>query len=144
MPEASGEIVIRRAVPDVWAFLADPENDPAWRGGVIEIKRVAGDGVGARYEQRVKGPGGRPVAADIEITELTLDTAIAFHATAGPVRPTGRYELRPAPDGTAVRFSLSVELRGPKKLMAPMVKKTMQAEIANLERLKRVLEEHAG
>jgi uncharacterized membrane protein len=143
MPEASGQIVIRRAVSDVWAFLADPENDPTWRGGVIEIKRVAGDGLGARYEQRVKGPGGRPVAADIEITELTPDTAIGFRATAGPVRPSGRYELRTAPDGTAVRFSLTVELRGPKKLMTPMVKKTMQAEVANLERLKQVLEDRA-
>lgn len=140
MPEASGEVVIGRPAGEVWTFLADAENDIRWREGVIEIKRVGGDGVGASYEQRVKGPAGRPVPADIEITELTPGTVIGFRATAGPVRPTGRYELRSVPDGTAVRFSLKTELRGLKKLMTPIVKKTMRAEVANLEKLRRVLE----
>jgi carbon monoxide dehydrogenase subunit G len=140
MPEASGDVVIARPVSDVWAFLADPENDIKWRDGVIEIKRVGGEGVGARYEQRVRGPGGRPVPADIEITELSPGAAVAFRATAGPVRPTGRYELRTVPEGTSVHFSLAAELRGPKKLMAPMVRKTMESEVAALEKLRRVLE----
>lgn len=140
MPEASGEVVIARAVGDVWAFLADAENDVRWRDGVITIRRVSGDGVGARYEQRVKGPGGRPVRADIEIIEATPGTAIGFRGTAGPVRPTGRYALRPVPDGTLVQFSLRADLDGVRRLMTPMVRRAVQSEVANLDRLKRVLE----
>jgi uncharacterized protein YndB with AHSA1/START domain len=140
MPQANGEITIRRPLADVWAFLANAENDPRWRQGVIEMRRVSGDGVGARYEQRVRGPGGRSVPADIEITEFTPEQRIGFQTVAGPVRPAGRYELQPVADGTQVRFSLSAELRGAKRLMAPVVRRTMEAEVAGLERLRQVLE----
>jgi uncharacterized membrane protein len=88
----------------------------------------------------VKGPGGRRIDADIEITEFRPDELIGFRAISGPVRPTGRYELTPAANGTRVRFSLSTELRGAKRLMQPMVQKTMQNEVAQLENLKRALE----
>jgi hypothetical protein len=71
MLSASNDILIDRACDDVSAFLANPENDPQWRGGVLDLKRASGEGVGTRYAQRVKGLGGRRIAADIEITERT-------------------------------------------------------------------------
>ena len=40
MPSASSEIVINRPPDDVFEFLANPENDPQWRSGVIDLKRV--------------------------------------------------------------------------------------------------------
>lgn len=89
MPSASNEIIIDRPRDDVFAFLADPENDPQWRTGVLDLKRVSGEGVGACYAQGVKGPGGRRIDADIKITELTPGETIAFHTVAGPVRPRG-------------------------------------------------------
>ena len=140
MPSASNEILIDRSCDAVFAFLADPENDPQWRSGVLDIKRVSGDGVGARYAQGVKGPGGRRIAADIEITELSPGEAIAFHTVAGPVRPRGRYVLAAAGDGTRVRFELEADVHGFKRLMAPMVQKTMNHEVGQLARLKNVIE----
>ena len=144
MPEASNETVIDRPIGEVFAFLADAENDPKWREGVLEIKRLSGTGVGARYHQVVKGPGGRRIAADIEVTEHEPESLIAFRTTSGPVRPTGRYELAPAGDGTRVRFTLRADLGGPKRLMAPMVSKAMAGEVRALENLKRLLEAPQG
>jgi uncharacterized protein YndB with AHSA1/START domain len=140
MPEASNEIVIDRPPAEVFAFLANAENDVKWRQGVIEIRRESGDGVGTRYRQRVKGPGGRALAADVEITEYRPNELIGFRATAGPVRPRGRYVLTPANGGTRVRFELESELRGLKKLMGPLVGRTMQNEVGALANLKNVLE----
>lgn len=140
MPEAANEIVIQRPVEDVFAFLADAENDLKWRGGVIEIERTSGDGVGARYRQKVKGPGGRPISADVEITDYVPNELIGFRATSGPVRPHGRYRLTPVDHSTRVRFELEADLRGPKRLMASMVQKTMEGEVRNLAKLKVVLE----
>jgi uncharacterized protein YndB with AHSA1/START domain len=140
MPQAENEAVIERPPPEVFSFLADPENDPQWRSGVLEIRRISGQGVGERFRQGVKGPGGRRIDADIEITELQPDVLIGFRAISGPVRPAGRYELEPVANGTRVRFSLNVELKGAKRLMQPMVQKTMQNEVAQLENLKLVLE----
>ena len=140
MPRASSEIVIDRPRDDVFAFLADPENDPRWRRGVLELKRVSGDGIGARYAQAVKGPGGRRISADIEITELTPGQAIAFRTVTGPVRPRGRYLLDAADGGTRVRFELEADVNGLKRLIAPMVQKTMKSEVSQLDSLKRVIE----
>jgi hypothetical protein len=39
-----------------------------------------------------------------------------------------------------VRFTLDAELSGLKKAMAPMVQRTMNTEVGQLENLKRVLE----
>ena len=141
MPSASNEIVINRPVADVYGFLANAENDAKWRPGVVDIRREGGGapGVGTRYRQGVKGPFGRRIPADVEITEFRPDELIAFRALKGPVRPEGRYELTPSGTGTQVRFSLRAGLTGVKKLMAPMVQKTMDGEVAGLERLKRVL-----
>ena len=142
MPRASSEIVIKRPREDVFVFLANPENDPQWRSGVLDLKRVSGSGIGARYTQGVKGPGGRRIPADIDITELTPGEAIAFRTIAGPVRPRGRYVLAAADGGTRVRFELEVDLKGVKRLLAPMVQKTMNTEVGQLESLKRVIEAH--
>jgi uncharacterized protein YndB with AHSA1/START domain len=141
MPEASNEVVIDRPIDEVFAFLADAENDPRWRDGVLDIAREPGaGGVGARYRQGIKGPGGRRVAADVEITEYQPDTLIAFRGTAGPVRPEGRYRLSQADGGTRVRFDLSAKLGGLKRLMSSPVQKSMNAEVASLAKLKQMLE----
>jgi uncharacterized membrane protein len=140
MPRASSEIVVERPRDAVFAFLADPQNDPQWRSGVLDLTRVSGAGVGARYAQGVKGPGGRRIPADIEITELTPGEAIAFQTVTGPVRPRGRYMLDAAEGGTRVRFELEADLKGLKRLITPMVQKTMNAEVRQLDSLKRVIE----
>ena len=141
MPGASSEIVIKRPRDEVFAFLADPENDPQWRTGVLDLKRVSGGGIGARYAQGVKGPGGRRIPADIEITELTPSETIAFQTVTGPVRPRGRYQLTVVDGGTRVRFELEADVNGLKRLIAPMVQKSMNKEVGQLDRLKRVIEQ---
>ncbi len=141
MPSASGEILIDRARDEVFAFLADPENDPQWRSGVLDLTHVSGRGVGARYAQGVKGPGGRRIPADIEITEFDPGQSIAFQTLTGPVRPRGRYLLSAAEGGTLVRFHLDADVRGFKRLMSSMVQRTMDNEVGQLDRLKRVLEQ---
>jgi uncharacterized protein YndB with AHSA1/START domain len=146
MPYAANEVVIARPPGEVFAFVADAENAPRWRSGVLDIRREpgGGPGVGARYRQGVKGPGGRRVDADIEVTEYEPDRVVAFRTVAGPVRPHGRFTLAPAEGGTRVRFELQAALRGLKRLMAPMVKRSMDGEVAALGQLKRVLEERNG
>ena len=89
----------------------------------------------------MKGPGGRRVAADYRITAYEPNTRLAFEAIAGPVRPTGEYLLADAAGGTRLTFSLQAELGGIKKLlMGGAVQKTMDAEVASIERLKTLLE----
>jgi uncharacterized protein YndB with AHSA1/START domain len=140
MPDASKTITISRPIGDVFAFLADAENDKQWRGGVIEMTRTGGEGVGSTYRQIVSGPGGRRIDADVEITEFVPDRRIGFRTTKGPVRPVGSYDLEERDGGTQITFRLDAKLGGLKLLMTPMVAKTMRSEVGALDELKRVLE----
>jgi uncharacterized protein YndB with AHSA1/START domain len=140
MPEATNSVVVRRPPADVFAFLADGENNSRWRPGVIDIRRKSGEGKGAVYEQGVKGPFGRRVAADYEVTDFEPGRRLGFRAIAGPVRPEGSYELEEADGGTRVTFTLRLTPQGFSRLMAPMVARTMRSEVDQLDRLREVLE----
>lgn len=141
MPKATNSVTIARPLEEVFAFIADGEKCIQWRLGVVDIKRVSGDGVGTRYEQGVKGPMGRRVAADYEITVFEPNKRLEFQTVAGPVRPHGRYDLEAVDGGTRVTFTLDVELSGLRKLlMGPPVQKTMAVEVRALDDLKRTLE----
>ena len=76
MPSAASSI--NRPRSDVFAFVADHENDPTWRPGVLDIKRASGEGQGALYTQGVKGPMGKRIDADFEVTAYQPDLADAL------------------------------------------------------------------
>lgn len=142
MPEAQGSVTIGRPVEDVFRFVADGENGPRWRTGVVDVGRASGDGgLGTTYRQGVRGPMGRRIAADYEITVLEPNRRLEFQAIAGPVRPHGRFEFEPAAGGTRLTFSLDAQLGFVQQLvMGSMVQRTMDEEVASLARLKAVLE----
>lgn len=141
MPNAERTIQIDRPIAEVFAFVADGEKAQQWRPGVLEMSKKSGEGQGSVYRQVVKGPGGRKIDADYEITEYQSPEHLAFRAIAGPVRPAGSYDLKDDDGKTSLTFRLSVELSGLKKLlMGGQVQKTMDSEMVALDKLKAVLE----
>jgi uncharacterized membrane protein len=141
VPSASHSVTINRRASEVFAFVADGENAPNWRSGVLDVQRVSGHGVGAVYRQGVRGPGRRRVAADYEVTAYEPDKRMAFKTIAGPVRPTGEFPLQAADGVTTLTLSLQADLGGVKRLLlSGMVQKTMDAEVAAIENVKRILE----
>jgi uncharacterized protein YndB with AHSA1/START domain len=141
MPHAERVITINRPTAEVFTFLADGLTATKWRTGVLDIAHVSGEGVGTIYRQGVKGPMGRRIAADYRVTAFEPNHRLAFQAIAGPVRPQGAFLLEPAGEVTRLTFSLAVELPLVKRLvMGRMVQQSMDAEMAALDTLKRVLE----
>lgn len=141
MSSARYEVTINRPVDAVFAFVADGEKCPQWRPGVIDIKRTSGEGVGARYAQGVRGPMGRRIAADYEVTVSEPGKRLEFQTLTGPARPHGRYDFEPIEGGTRLTFSLDASLGGLSRLLlGSMVQKTMDSEVRTLDNLKRVLE----
>jgi uncharacterized protein YndB with AHSA1/START domain len=142
VPHASSTVVIDRPIAEVFAFLADAENDLRWRSGIREMSHAGGGpGVGTRYRQRVAGPAGRSIPADIEVTAFDPPTRLAFAGTAGPVRPVGEYRLTERDGGTEVVFTIAAELGAlPRLLMGRRIQETMTSEVGALRTLKTVLE----
>ena len=141
MPHASRTIAIGRPPEQVFAFFSDPANDQRWRKHVKEISAEGPAGAGRRIHQVVEGPGGRGIAADIEVTAYEPPTRYAFSVVAGPARPKGEFRFAPSGEGTQVSFSLAAELGGLKKLfMSGPVQRSMDGEMAALDTAKHLIE----
>lgn len=142
MAHAENQTTISRSPEEVYAFLADGLNNTAWRSGVqsISLKSGQAGALGAVYRQTLKGPGSRPIDGDYEITAAEPGKLLGFQVVAGPARPTGAYHLSPFDGGTTVRFTLDLQPKGLMKVLGPMVQRTMEQEVAQLARLKAVLE----
>jgi uncharacterized protein YndB with AHSA1/START domain len=142
MPAAERTVTVDQPIAGVFDFIANGRNATTWRRGVLDIERVSGDGgVGTVYRQGVRGPGGRRIAADYEITSWQRPTRLAFRTIAGPVRPEGEFALEAMGDATIVTCSLHAELGGLQRLLlGRAVQSTMEAEMASLDRLKELLE----
>jgi uncharacterized membrane protein len=142
MAHAENEITIQRPASVVYAFLADGLNNPKWRNGVqrIELRSGTPGQEGAIYSQTLRGPKGRAIPGDYQITSGQPSEYLEFKVIAGPARPVGKYELREADGLTRVHFALDLKLPLVMKVMDGLVRKTMEAEVAQLGKLKAVLE----
>jgi uncharacterized membrane protein len=143
MAHAEGDVTIDRPAATVFDFLLDGMNNPKWRPTVLDIQRFPGTppGVGARFKQVLKGPGGRRIDGDYEITVSEPNSLIRFQVIAGPARPTGTYRLETPGDTTRVTLLLEYSPRGLARLMDSMIERTMRAEVGMLASLKTYLEE---
>jgi len=145
MPHAEHSVTVSRPAQTVFDYLAEGTHNRDWRAGVLEIARTSEDtGLGATYRQVLAGPGGRRIDGDYRITTFDPPRRLAFQVTAGPARPSGVFELSET-DGpaTRVRFALDVNPSGLMKLMTPMISRQMQREVAQLDKLKSILEQRS-
>ena len=100
MPAAERTITINQPPSAVFAVIADGAKATLWRPGVLDVALASGSGVGAIYRQGVRGPGGRRIDADYEVTALEPDRRL----DSGP---------SPAPSGRRARSSSRPSARGP-------------------------------
>jgi Polyketide cyclase / dehydrase and lipid transport len=136
MAHAQHLVNVEWPIAKVFAFVADGLNDPKWRPDVISIEHLSGSGVGARYAQTMKGPGGRSIRGDYTVTGYEQPTRYDFEVTAGPARPSGSFVLREmTPTSTEVTFTMDLKPRGLMVLMSPMINKQVRAEVANIDNL---------
>jgi len=142
MPSAQHSVTINRPLEAVFAYVLDGEKCPEWRTHVLDIKRLSGDGgVGTRYAQGVRGPMGRRIAADYQVTVCEPNRRYEFQTTTGPARPHGRFEIEPDGDGSRLTLSLDSQMKGLTGLfLGRMVQTTMDSEVRSIERIKELLE----
>ena len=139
MPRAESTIVIARSPEQVFDFLAAGENNPLWRPEVLDIERTSGIGVGEGRVRATRDPWDAGWPPTTGSRSPTVQGAWRV-VVAGPARPEGLYELEAEGKGTRLRFALSWEPKGLSRLLSSTVQKTMTAEVAQLQKLKEVME----
>ena len=108
-------IVIQRPIEDVFAFLADGENDPKFSPRVIEIAKTTDGppGVGTVYASTVKDAGMK-TKREFELTEFETPTRIRWTERSKNVVVVteGGYDLAPAAQGTELTVFNELAGRG--------------------------------
>jgi carbon monoxide dehydrogenase subunit G len=86
--------MINRPIEDVFAFLADPHNNPEWMSGVIDINR-SGTGpvkLGDTFQHTVKFLG-RSATLTFQVIELEPPRRYCVRNLGGPIEFHGCYTL---------------------------------------------------
>jgi carbon monoxide dehydrogenase subunit G len=141
MASFENTVTIRRPMEDVFAFLADFENVPAWNYAIVETRKVSPGPVrvGTTYRQTRSVP--RRSEEGFEVTVFEPASRLEVQGEIGPFRARVRYELEPTGSGT--RLTNAVELRssGLLRLVAPLAASRVKSAVAaNLDALRQVLE----
>jgi uncharacterized protein YndB with AHSA1/START domain len=116
-------VVIDRPIEEVFAFLADGENDPKFSPRVLEIAKTTDGlpGVGTVYASTVKDAGVK-TRREFKLTEFEPPTRIRWTEISKNTitAPEGGYDLAPEGEGTRVRIYNVLEGHGAGKLIAPL------------------------
>jgi Polyketide cyclase / dehydrase and lipid transport len=135
-------ITITRPADEVFAFLADFGNIPAWNHAIARtVQTSPGPArVGATYRQTRTIPHSSEEA--FEITDFAPPSRLAVKGQIGPFHTTSSYLLEPTTDGT--RLINTVELEPSPALLRPLgplaVPAVKAAVARNLGTLKQLLE----
>jgi uncharacterized protein YndB with AHSA1/START domain len=133
-------VTIARPADEVFAYVADLRNIPAWNYAIERTVQTSPGpaGVGATYRQTRTIP--RRGEESVEITVFEPPTRLAVQGQIGPFQATTSYLLEPAADLTRLTNTVeldtaSVLLRPLGPLAAPRVKAAVASNLATLKRL---------
>jgi uncharacterized protein YndB with AHSA1/START domain len=116
-------VLVDRPIEEVFAFLANGENDPKFSPRVLEIAKTTDGppGVGTVYASTVKDAGVK-TKRQFELTEFEPPTRIRWTEISKNAvsAPEGGYDLAPEGDGTRVTLHNVLEGHGLGKLIAPL------------------------
>jgi uncharacterized membrane protein len=132
-------VVISRPLEDVFAFAANPVNDPQWSSAVDVTQVSAGPLVIGTEFQQVGRFLGRRVELSLQVTAYDPNQRLRLKTTSGPIRFAGTRRFEPVTGGTRVTFTGDGETGGFFKLVEPLVipmaRRQLRVDLANLKRV---------
>ncbi|MEZ4501659.1 MAG: SRPBCC family protein [Dehalococcoidia bacterium] len=142
MGEFQLEMTVARPRSEVFDYLADVRNTPAWYSAVRSARQLDGTAPGpdATYRIARRLPGG---ATDdlVRTVEFDPPRVFAFGTDAGRTPFRYRYALEGDDHATTIHLDATIEVSGPAALLGPVAtlafKRGMQD---NLDTLRRILE----
>ena len=134
-------ITIERTPEEVWAFIADPRNDPRWCAKVVSVEQVRGQGPGrgARYEVlhrpvRLRKP--KPLSVSVEEWDPPLHLLMREEDNDAVFAVT--YRLTEAGSATALAQIDEIEWKVPfpgPQIGRRMVRRDIERQLATLKRV---------
>ena len=141
--EVTAEVTIDRPPPDVFAYLADMENNPTWQRGMQACTWTSEPPLrlGSTYDQTARFLG-KDIVSSFEVTEFEPGERIRIVTTGGsmPIDVT-RTVADDGAGGAIVRAVVRGDSSGIFRIAAPLMKFMVGASVrADYKRLKAELE----
>ena len=143
--DISVQIVIIEPREEVAAFASNPDNDPAWIGGIVEAKTLTDPPFGKGTKvARVASFLGRRMEYEPEVVEYEPNALVSMKAET-PFPMTIRYEFADVEGGTKMTIRVQGGGSGFYSVAAPLLSMMVRRNVwQDLKRLKELLESEAG
>jgi uncharacterized protein YndB with AHSA1/START domain len=139
MIEAEGRTEIRRPIADVFDYLADARNEPAWLPGARAVEKTTDGDVGRGT--RFRGAYARAGTVEVELVEFEWPHRLTFRARSRIVHFDDAVDLTERDGRTVLRARMTAESQGPMRLFSPLMARTMRSQFAaNWDHLRGALE----
>ena len=136
----AASIEIARSPEDVFAYVADLTNLPAWQQSARSAEAEGELGVGTAFVE-ARHFMGREVESRGEVTAFEPGRELSLRLAGGPVPLTVRHLFEPAGAGTRLTVEAEGEPGGLLKLAGPLAQRAARRQADDdLKRLKRILE----
>ena len=131
--------------PDaVFDYLTNPATLADWQTAKVSVEQLTDGppGLGTQVRERTKGPGGKEFDQVVEFTEFNRPQRVVVHVVDGPYPVDGTWTFEPdGESGTRVHFVAEGELRGPTRLLQPLIRRMTAKTFAGYhENLRRNIE----
>lgn len=122
MSRVEGETVIRRAVDEVFDYVADERHEPAYNARMVRSAKLTDGpvGVGTRFEaQMATRP--RPMSMVTELTGFERPHRLELRTTSGFADVRGAMTFDAVDGGTRMRWSWELRPHGALRLAGPLL-----------------------
>jgi carbon monoxide dehydrogenase subunit G len=123
--------------PDVvFDYVSDPSKLGDWQTGNRSVEPLGAGpvGQGSRFRERTKPPGMREFEQITEFADFDRPGRLRVHVVDGPQPVDGTWTFAQDGAGTRVSFVAEGDLRGPMRLLEPLVKRAMARQFAGYHR----------
>jgi len=139
-------IMINRPIEEVFAVLANLENDVKWHSAFVEVRKTSGDsvGVGARFLVFEGVLGRRTPGTEYEVTEYEPNRIAAWKTVSGPLQLKFWRTFERVESGTRFAVRYEGEPRGFLKLAWPLITRMVKRQQGgDLHKVKELMETRA-
>jgi uncharacterized protein YndB with AHSA1/START domain len=134
---------IGRPPADVFRYLTEVERAPEWQASAVEVSAEGEISEGTRIRE-IRNFLGRRAESTLEVTEYEPGRRFSLRVLSGPLPFEVRHALAPDGEGTRLDWVVEADTSHFPKLAVRMMAGTAERQFkADLERLKRVLEDDA-
>jgi uncharacterized protein YndB with AHSA1/START domain len=120
----------------VFAYVTNPSNLAKWQTSKTRVEQLTDGppGLGTRFREWTKPPGGREFEQVVEFTEFDRPHRLHVHIVEGPYPVDGTWSFEPDGEGTRIHFVAEGQLSGFVRMIEPVTKLVMARQFRGYHR----------